>query len=354
MADAAHDRPIDCDVHPGVPGMQALLPYLDDHWRTSVVERGIDSLDSISYPPNAPLSARPDLRDAKGRAGMDVAGLGAQVLDRWGAGTAILNCLYGIQLVFDEYMASAFAGALNEWIAREWLDRDPRLRASIVVPLQNVEQAVDEIERRAADKRFVQILVLAMGETPLGRRQFWPIFAAAERHGLPIGIHAGSAYRHPVTALGWPTYYVEDYASQSQGFQSQTASLITEGVFAKFPGLKVVLIESGVTWVPAFLWRLSKFWRGLRTEIPWVDRTPAEIFRDHFRLTIQPFDAPDDAATIARTIEHLGSDDMLLYASDYPHWQFDGDAILPQGLSPELRRKVMVENPRRTYRSLSA
>jgi hypothetical protein len=353
MADATDDKPIDCDVHPGVPGMQALLPYLDDHWRTSVVERGIDSLDSISYPPNAPLSARPDLRDAKGRAGMDAEALGAQVFDRWGAGTAILNCLYGIQLVFDEYMASAFAGALNEWIARDWLDRDPRLRASIVVPLQNVEHAVDEIERRAADKRFVQILVLAMGETPLGRRQFWPIFAAAERHGLPIGIHAGSAYRHPVTALGWPTYYVEDYASQSQGFQSQTASLISEGVFAKFPGLKVVLIESGVTWVPAFLWRFSKFWRGLRSEIPWVDRTPAEIFRDHFRLTIQPFDAPDDAATVARTIEHLGSDDMLLYASDYPHWQFDGDQVLPRGLSPELRRKVMVENPRKIYSRLS-
>ena len=55
----------------------------------------------------------------------------------------------------------------------------------------------------------------------------------------------------------------------------------------------------------------------------------------------------------SRSIEHLGSDDMLLYASDYPHWQFDGDAILPKGLSPELRRKVMVENPRKTYRSLS-
>src|ERR1700742_3863119 len=86
MTDATDLSAIDCDVHPGVPGVQALLPYLDEHWRTTVVERGIDSLDSISYPPNAPLSARPDLRDAKGRAGMDVASLGAQVLDRWGAG----------------------------------------------------------------------------------------------------------------------------------------------------------------------------------------------------------------------------------------------------------------------------
>ena len=343
---------IDCDVHPTVPGMDALRPYLDEHWRTATIERGIDALDSISYPPNAPLTARPDLRDAKGRAGTDAASLGTQVFDRWGADVAILNCLYGVQSVFNEDMAAAFARAINMWIAKEWLDRDPRLRASIVVALQNVEYAVDEIVRCAADKRFVQVLVLAMGEAPLGRRSFWPIFAAAERHGLPIGIHAGSAYRHPVTALGWPTYYVEDYASQSQGFQSQTASLITEGVFAKHPKLKVVLIESGVTWAPAFLWRFSKFWRGLRSEIPWVDRTPAEIFRDHFRLTIQPFDAPDDADTIARVIDHLRSDDLLLYASDYPHWQFDGDDMLPRGLPESLHRKVMVENPKATYRGV--
>ena len=343
---------IDCDVHPAVPGVQALLPYLDDHWRRSVEERGIDSLDSISYPPNAPISARPDFRDQSGRAGADPAALGRQVLDHWGSSVAILNCLYGVQLVFNEDMAAAFARAINSWIAAQWLDRDPRLRASIVVALQNVEYAVDEIERCAADRRFVQILVLAMGEVPLGRRSNWPVFAAAERHGLPIGIHAGSAYRHPVTALGWPTYYVEDYASQSQGFQSQTASLISEGVFAKFPKLKVVLIESGVSWAPAFLWRFSKFWRGLRSEIPWVDRTPAEIFRDHFRMTIQPFDAPDTGDEIARVIDHLRSDEILLYASDYPHWQFDGDEILPRGLSVELKRKIMVDNPRATYPSL--
>src|SRR5690349_22189241 len=150
---ASELQAIDCDVHPQVPGMQALHPYLDEHWRRSVQERGIDSLDTISYPPNAPFSGRPDFRDGNGRAGADAAALGRQVLDRWGAGVAILNCLYGVQAVFNEDMAAAFAKAINSWLAKEWLDRDPRLRASIVVPLQNVELAVDEIERCAADKR---------------------------------------------------------------------------------------------------------------------------------------------------------------------------------------------------------
>jgi predicted TIM-barrel fold metal-dependent hydrolase len=188
-----------------------------------------------------------------------------------------------------------------------------------------------------------------MQESPLGRRHWWPIYAAAERHCLPIGIHPGSTYRHSLTSLGWPTYYIEDYASYAQAFQSQLGSLISEGVFAKFPDLKVVLIESGVTWLPGFLWRFSKFWRGVRSEVPWVGRPPAEIVRDHVRLTIQPFDVPAEPALVERTIDHLGSDAILLYASDFPHWQFDGDEALPPGLPDALRRKILVDNPLATY-----
>src|SRR5437764_8218553 len=243
---------IDCDVHPTVTDNKILLPYLETYWRDSVEERGMGSLESAAYPPNAPMTARPDFRGPNGYAGTDAAQVTRQVCDRWGASHAILNCLYGVQLIYNEDIARAFARALNDWIAKEWLDRDPRLRASIVIPMQNVEYAVDEIERCAKDKRFVQVLVLAMQEVPLGRRHFWPVYAAAIRHRLPIGIHAGSAYRNPVTALGWPTWYIEDYAAQAQGFQSQVASLITEGVLAKHPELKIVLLESGVTWLPAF------------------------------------------------------------------------------------------------------
>jgi predicted TIM-barrel fold metal-dependent hydrolase len=340
---------IDCDVHPTVPSIKALLPHLDEHWRDVVEERGINALESQSYPPRAPISARADWRGGDGLAATDAAQLGAQVFERWRADRAICNCLYGVQLPFSEDMGAAFARALNDWIAKEWLDRDTRLRASIVVPMQNVEHAVDEIERCAKDRRFVQIMLLVMQETPLGRRHLWPIYAVAEKHGLPIGIHAGSSYRHPVTSLGWPSYYIEDYASQAQGFQSQLASLVCEGVFAKFPNLRVVLIESGVTWLPGFLWRFGKFWRGLRTEVPWVDRSPEEIVREHVRFTVQPFDAPDDADTVARIVDQLGSDGLLLYASDFPHWQFDDDEVIPAGIPEALHRKILVDNPLATY-----
>jgi hypothetical protein len=349
-----HSSAIDCDVHANVPSMQALLPYLDEQWRDSVVDRGLNSLESISYPPNAPLTARADWRGKAGEPPNTLDKLRTHALDRWNIDIAICNCLYGVQLLFSEDMAAAFAKAVNDWVAREWLDRDKRLRASIIVPMQNTDYAVAEIERCAPDKRFVQVLVLAMGEAPLGRREYWPVYEAAERHGLPIGIHAGSSYRHAVTSLGWPSWYVEDYCANAQGFQAQVASLVCEGVFVKYPKLKVVLIESGVTWLPAFLWRLSKFWRGVRAEVPWVDRSPGEIVRNHVRLTIQPFDGPDDPKAVAQLIDHLQSDDMLLFSSDFSHWQFDGDDIMPVGIPEKLYGKILRDNALATYQRLNA
>lgn len=345
--------PIDCDVHPTCPGLKSLLPYMDDMWREMVVRRGIEDLTTISYPSTNPLTFRQDWRDSTGRTGTTPQVLAAQALEPFGTGTAILNCLYGTQAVFSEDMAAAFCRALNGWIAREWLDVDPRMRASIVVPMSNAEHAVDEIEHWAGDNRFVQVLLLVNGEVPLGRRQMWPIYAAAERHGLPIGIHAGSTYRHPVTPVGWPSYFAEDYINQSSAMQSQLGSLIAEGVFAKFPNLTFVLMESGVTWLPAYIWRFTKFWKGLRSEIPWVADPPMSIIRERVRLTLQPFDGPPDAAAVMRVIEHLGSDEMLLFSTDYPHFQFEGTAAIPEGLDRGLAEKIMAENPLRTYSRLT-
>ena len=122
-----------------------------------------------------------------------------------------------------------------------------------------------------------------------------------------------------------------------------------EGVFVKFPQLKAVLIESGVTWLPPYLWRLSKFWRGARSEVPWIDRPPEEIVREHVRLTTQPFDGPPGAQHIGRVMDQLGSDEMLLFSTDFPHWHFDGDAMLPDGIAPGLRRRILADNALATY-----
>ncbi len=336
---------IDCDIHPAVGGTRTtLLPYLDDHWKEQVVSRAIDGLDLNSYPPSMPLSGRPDWRPGRRQAGL--------LTSRWCSAArstssvsshAICNVVYGAQAVFDPYMAAGFCKAINDWIAAEWLSKDARLRASIVVPMQAPDLAVEEIERRAGDDRFVSVLVLSQGETLLGRRHFWPVYQAAEKHKLPIAIHAGSQYRGAPSSIGWPSYRYEYYLAEAQAFQAQVLSLVYEGVFGKFPGLKVVLMESGVSWLPAFMWRANKTWRGVRVEVPWVEREPASIIRDHIRVTMQPFDGPPNAAGVADVIEQIGSDKMFLFASDYPHWQFDGDDPMP----PHLPESIVVAHVRR-------
>jgi hypothetical protein len=54
-----------------------------------------------------------------------------------------------------------------------------------------------------------------------------------------------------------------------------------------------------------------------------------------------------------RLIDHIGSDDMLLFSTDYPHYQFDGQQPIPEGLDKALAHKIMAENPLRTYVRLS-
>lgn len=346
---------IDCDLHPRVPNVAALARYMDDYWRETVDVRGIENWETIGYPAGAPLSIRADWRkgpDGK-RADDDVARMRTALLDRFGFRHAICNCLYSVQMIRDENLAAAFARAVNDWLANEWLAKDARLRGSVVVAPQNPHLAVEEIERRAADRRFVQVLLIAMGENPLGRSLYWPIYEAAERHGFAIGVHAGSSYHHAVTGSGWPTYTMEDYAAQSLGFHTQVGSFVAEGVFIKYPKLKVVLLESGVSWLPPYLWRLAKFWRGVRLEVPWIDRNPIELVRDHIRLTMQPFDAPPDPASLARVIDQLPSEDMLLFASDFPHWQFDGEEMLPRGIPDKILPKILSQNALATYPRLA-
>jgi predicted TIM-barrel fold metal-dependent hydrolase len=342
---------IDCDIHLGVPDGRVLLPHFDEYWREHVLARGLEreNFDISAHPPNAPSNVRPDWKPV----GADLATVQAQALDPFVTRYAICNVLHGAQIMFSEDMAAAFCRAINNWVAAEWLDRDPRLRASILVPVHSPDLAAREIERLADDRRFVQVLLLAMAEMPLGRRANWPLYRAAERHDLPIAIHAGSAYRHAPTSTGWPSYYLEDAVAQSQGFAAAVTSLVTEGVFVEFPRLKAVLLESGVTWLPSTIWRLNKTWRGVRAEVPWLDRAPSAYIRDHIRLTMQPLDAPPLAAQLDRIIEQIGSDEMLLFATDYPHWHFDGLNALPDGLPPALLRKLLVENALKTYPRLT-
>ena len=82
------------------------------------------------------------------------------------------------------------------------------------------------------------------------------------------------------------------------------------------------------------------------------DRAPMEIVQSNIRFSLQPVDAPPDPAVLNRLFDHMQSDELILFSTDYPHWQFEGEKALPDGLSADLVRKIMIDNPYATYERL--
>lgn len=342
---------VDCDIHPAPASNATLLEYLPERWHHRYETFGGQYYPGSYYPRNTPQAARMDAWPPSGvPAGADLPFLRSQLLDEWNIEYGILNPLSGVHAPLVEYSA-ALASAVNDWLTAEWLAPEPRLRGSISVPYEDGDLAAAEIDRLGGDPRFVQVLLLARTHEPLGKRRFWQIYEAASRHDLPIGIHFGGAGGSPFTGAGWPSFYLEDHGGMPQAFEAQLLSLICEGVFERYPTLKVVFIESGFAWLPSLIWRLDRAWEKLRDDVPHLSKPPSAYIREHILLTTQPMEEPAKPAFFLQLLAQLGMNDKLLFATDYPHWDFDApDQAFPVRLPPELRQRIQRENAHALYR----
>lgn len=349
------DAVIDCEVQAVVSSIETLEPFLSEHWREVIATTQFKGPTDSPYPPALPSSRRPGLADVDGLPpGATLASIRQQALDPLGAELAILTCAYGVESVRNPDAAGAIARAMNDWLASEFLAPEPRLRASISVPPQPA-MAAEEIARVAGDQRFAQVYLPVRSALPYGNRVWLPLLEAAVEHGLPLALHFGGSPGLPPTASGWPTYYIEEYVDMATAFQSQLTSLIAEGAFDRFPGLRVVLAGSGFAWLPAWVWRFDKVWRGLRREVPWNTRPPSETVREQVRVTLQPVDGPPDPGALLTVIEQLGSHELLMFSSDYPRGHLEeGLDALPAGMPADLRRAILSGNARAFYPRLGA
>jgi predicted TIM-barrel fold metal-dependent hydrolase len=343
-------RVIDCDIHNAPASRQTLLNYLDARWHRRYESFGMGGYPGSIYPRNNPQAARTDAWPPSGLpAGADLPFMREQLLDAWEIDYGILNPLVPVTGPHAEYSA-ALASAVNDWQVAEWLDPEPRLRASLVVAHEESELAAAEIDRLGRDRRFVQVLLLVRTREPLGKRRFWPIYEAAARNDLPIGIHFGGSGGTPFTGAGWPSFYLEDHGGMPQAFQAQLISMVTEGIFEQYPTLKLVLIEGGFGWLPSLLWRLDRSWERLRDEVPHLRRPPSAYVREHVWLTTQPMEEPSKPAFFPQLLEQLNMNDHLMFATDYPHWDFDApDRAFPTRLPADLERRILADNARALY-----
>jgi predicted TIM-barrel fold metal-dependent hydrolase len=313
---------IDADLHNAVPKIDALFPYLAPVWVEYVQQSAFKGPADTSYPKGAPSTGTdaPDLDTFQRQA------LGETVE------VGILNCLYAVDSIHNPDSAMALARAVNDWQIAEWLDKEPRLRASIVVPSQNPTMAADEVRRAAKHSRFVQVLLPARTRAPLGNRLYRPIFEAAVDHDLVVGVHFGGSPGNPPTAAGWHSSYIEEYAAMAQVAQEQVESMAADGLFAELPRLRVAVIECGWTWLP-----------------PLMERLGADAIRPHVKLTLTPTHPPPRPGVLAEVVARLGSDEMLMYSSDYPHVHAESPVEILAGLPAETARKIKSENARSFY-----
>ena len=341
---------IDVDVHPlFLP--RDILPRLPERWQPRYANEHSGRGPRVvrEYPRWRNGGFRIDAAVPGGAPGSDLGVLRSQLLEEYDTDIAIL-----IPLTFTlegpaEYKA-ALCRAINDWLAQEWLDRDPRLRGSVNVPFDSPDLAVAEIERFAHDPRFVQVMVRGDTQSEWGDRKYWPIYQAIEAAGFVAMCHVGGDPGNRYRGSGAPSYYLEQHVWLHMPVERLAMSLICEGVFDAYPLLQVALVEACLTWAGPLQWAMDAAYEVAGDDAPRLARLPSEYFREHFWLSTQPIEEPDNPRHLVQSIEFAQLTDRVMFSSDYPHWDFDSPVkALPPAMPAALRSKIMGENAARLY-----
>jgi uncharacterized protein len=327
---------IDTDVHVRWQTDRDLLPYLDETWHdrwlhgAGHTERGL-RIKSQYYDPATWGVNQPGLESVHADAVATPDELRTGWLEPHGF-DALLLSVYDAPLLAtfgDTHFPTTLATAVNRWLADTFLDADPRFHGGIVVATQDPEAAAREIRRAAAHPRFTHVILPAGTNKPYGHPYYRPVFRAAVECGLAVVIASGTeglGTSFAPTPTGWPGTVAEMRVVPLTNFLCHLTSLVTEGVFVDFPSLRIVAQEIGVAWLPTFLWRFDKNYKGLRSECPWVRELPSEIVCRHFRFTSQGAGPAEPAAEFWRLLDSLPDPDVLMYSSNHPRWDTEPPA----------------------------
>lgn len=343
---------IDTDIHNGLRDSRDLLPFLASPWHQQWLGAGTGAGQPY-YSPVGVLR-----RDAKpddgGISGSDPAFLVKDHMDRYGFDYGILTGqnILEMSLNPDIDYGNAVTSAYNDYLIHHWLSVDPRLKGAMVINHSDPSYAVKEIERIGAHPDIVEV-VMCSGSTQLfGHRFFHPIYQAAERSGLPVAIHPGTEGRGisgSPTPSGYPSRYMEWHNILPTNYMAHINSLVCEGVFEKYPKLKVVAIEGGIAWLAHLMWRMDKNYKALRDTTPWLKKLPSDYIREHIYLTTQPIEEPEAPEHLVQLIQMCRAEDRIMYSSDYPHWDFDHPKLALRHFPKEIRAKIQGANAAALY-----
>lgn len=338
---------VDCDFQAQWATMARIARYLDRSWRDylRLDESGatVDPAVQVGLPASVysdPVS--PLLRGST----EELLASATAFLDEHEIDRAVLNAgaAGAVSGISSPVLARELAAAVNEWLLAEWLDADSRFLASVVVAPHDGRAAAAEVRRRAADPRVVQV-VLAQPPAFLGERRLHPLFEAAAELGLPVVLQASGTYtgaNRGLTPTGFPTGRYDNEVNWVAGAQPQLVSLVAEGVFEKFPELRVVIAGFGAAWLPSLLWRLDDEYHSGRTKLPRrLERLPSETIREHVRITTGRLELPGDAPRLVALLALADAAELLRYASGS---EGRDDRLVPSVLAglPEVLRELVL------------
>lgn len=353
---------VDCDVHPLIRNVDVLAPYFTREWREFFLGSIRDQSENgfvyararDRYPhPNATyqLDALPP---AGGPAGSDPAFTLSHLIEPYGITTALLlpQEHYGVVRFSNPKAAAAFENANNEYLIDHWLGHDPRYALAITVSDHDPHQAAADI-RRLGDRPGVVGVQVLINRNMLGSQIFDPIYAAASDMDLAIVSHQNGGegcYAYAQSpAGGAPRFYGERHAVLPQIGAANVLDMVMSGTFARFPDLRVVMVEWGFSWLASLLPRMDYLWSKNRSATPFLKSPPSEYVARHFKFSTQPL---DEAARIEEFEAMFGIpelDKMLLFSSDYPHYDTDNPDVILARIPDALKEAVCWRNARDAF-----
>lgn len=256
----------------------------------------------------------------------------------------------------DEEITQAYLRAYNRWIVDFCADSGGRLVPIAQLSLGDPAAAEAELRRAAADGvRGVWVPPFVHGQRPVGHRDHYRVFAAAEELGLPFGIHPSFEPRWAAPGRFGERTGME-YAFMNNVFAGDAVrhaftSLFQYGVFELFPELRVVLLECGASWIGYWLDRMDAVYASpqgglVRQRLP---EKPSFYFRRQCWISGDP-----DETTLGGVMAVVGPE-RFFWASDFPHPDHPPDYIpnltrLVEGLPEPERAGFLGANVRRAYR----
>jgi uncharacterized protein len=212
------------------------------------------------------------------------------------------------------------ATAYNRWIVEHVLPHEPRMKAMLYLPFNTPEAAEATVKRFLGAPGVVGFLVTSTRYQPVHANEYMRLYAMLEEAGMPIGFHAHHNWNNEYTR------HLNRFLSMHAisfvlSNMVHLTNWVINGLPVRFPKLKVLWIESGLAWLPFLMQRLDHEYLMRVSEAPLLDRLPSEYIAEMY-YTMQPMEATN-LKLLEGTFEAIRADTQLLYASDWPHWDFD-------------------------------